>query len=268
MANTLFFKDKRLPFIELRYTKDSNLYYKPHFHQTFSIGAIEEGQVYFRINNNEYTLQKEEIVLINPEIIHSCNPINNQNRSYYMLYLDKDWIYNLQKTLNCNIQNFIPFYKVLIKNSNLYNNFIVLSKNLLDSNIFLLEKEEILEAFILSIINQFCEFNKIQTIYEDINKVIKIKEYLKENLTQNPTIDDISKALNISRYHLIRLFKQSTNITPHAYLLNLKVEYTKELLKSGMNIAEVAISAGFNDQSHLNRVFKQISACTPYEYKK
>ena len=266
MSNTIFFKDNRLSFVELRYTKDSNLCYKPHFHQTFSIGAIENGEVYFSINNNEYTLQKEEIVLINPEIIHSCNPINNQKRSYYMLYIDKDLIYNLQKTLNNNIQNYIPFSKVLIKNSNLYNNFITLSK--LNSNIFLLEKEEILEDFILSIINQFCKFNTIQTIYEDNNKVIKIKEYLKENLTNNPTIDDISKALNISRYHLIRLFKQSTNITPHAYLLNLKVEYAKELLKSGMDIAEVALTTGFNDQSHLNRVFKQISACTPYEYKK
>ncbi len=268
MSKTLFFKDKRLPFVELRYTKDSNLYYKPHFHQTFSIGAIEDGQVYFRINNNEYTLQKEEIVLINPEIIHSCNPINNQKRSYYMLYIDKDWIYNLQKTLNSNIQNFIPFSKVLVKNKNLYNHFITLSKTILNSDIFLLEKEEILEDFILNIINQFCKFNTTQTIYKDNNKVNKIKEYLKENLTQNPTIEDISKALNISRYHLIRLFKQSTNITPHAYLLNLKVEYAKELLKSGMDIAEVALSTGFYDQSHLNRVFKQLTACTPYEYKK
>ena len=57
-------------------------------------------------------------------------------------------------------------------------------------------------------------------------------------------------------------------MTPHAYLLNIKINKAKELLKQGYTIVDTALECGFTDQSHFHRNFLKIVATTPKEYQK
>lgn len=56
-------------------------------------------------------------------------------------------------------------------------------------------------------------------------------------------------------------------MTPHAYLTNRRVQFAREQLRRGVPIAEVALAAGFADQAHLQRAFKQLLAATPGHYR-
>jgi AraC-like DNA-binding protein len=56
-------------------------------------------------------------------------------------------------------------------------------------------------------------------------------------------------------------------MTPHAYLVNCRIEYSRAQLKRGRAIADVALEAGFADQAHLQRVFRQFTAATPRQYR-
>jgi AraC-like DNA-binding protein len=57
-------------------------------------------------------------------------------------------------------------------------------------------------------------------------------------------------------------------MTPHAYRLNRRIQLGQQALKQGQPIASIAHSAGFSDQAHFQRVFKQRVAATPEQYRR
>ncbi len=94
-----FFKDPALPHVECRYTYDSDAHYTPHRHATLSIGAITERIVSFDNRTQTDLLTPSALIIINPETLHACNPIEGEARSYRMLYLDATWCTQLYNSL-------------------------------------------------------------------------------------------------------------------------------------------------------------------------
>ena len=66
----------------------------------------------------------------------------------------------------------------------------------------------------------------------------------------------------------MRAFKAAYGLTPHAYLLNLRVDRARARLRRGQSLAEVALDCGFCDQSHLPRAFSRLVGLTPAAYQK
>jgi AraC family transcriptional regulator len=72
-----------------------------------------------------------------------------------------------------------------------------------------------------------------------------------------------------SRVHFIRMFKVATGYSPHNYLLNLKLERARELLKNqSTSLIDVALDCGFSSHSHLSRLFHKIVGVTPSAYRR
>ena len=73
----------------------------------------------------------------------------------------------------------------------------------------------------------------------------------------------------MSPHYFSRLFKQTTGISPHQYVISCPIERAKDLLKQGkLSIAEIAKEVGFVDQSHLHRYFKRLVGITPKAFFK
>lgn len=89
-------------------------------------------------------------------------------------------------------------------------------------------------------------------------------DYIGDNLEKDLKLTDIARAAHLSPYHFSRLFKQSTGLTPHRYVIERRVQRAKELLcSSTLPIAEIALLCGFANQSHLNRHFKRMLGVSP-----
>lgn len=86
-----YWRSERMPHVELRSTYQSRVGYGEHLHQTFSIGAILEGRTLVRYRGQERLARTGELVLIEADAAHSCNPLDGRERSYHMLYLDTHW---------------------------------------------------------------------------------------------------------------------------------------------------------------------------------
>lgn len=100
-------------------------------------------------------------------------------------------------------------------------------------------------------------------------KLTLVTDYIHEHLQQDLSLKEIAAIVQISQYHFSRLFKQKTGITLHQYILQCRIERAKELLQhSPLSIADIALRAGFCDQSHLTRSFKRIVGMPPKQFLK
>jgi transcriptional regulator GlxA family with amidase domain len=66
----------------------------------------------------------------------------------------------------------------------------------------------------------------------------------------------------------VRVFQQATGMTPHTYVLDVRIKRARQLLHQGQAIAQVAQATGFVDQSHFHKQFKRILGVTPGQYRK
>ncbi|MBD1868077.1 helix-turn-helix transcriptional regulator [Cyanobacteria bacterium FACHB-471] len=92
----------------------------------------------------------------------------------------------------------------------------------------------------------------------------QVIDYINDHLDRELGLAELAAILQMSPHYFTRLFKQSTGLTPHQYVIRRRVERAKELLlKKELTIAEVAYSVGFANQSHLNRHLKHLLGVTP-----
>src|SRR5260370_16490359 len=98
--------------------------------------------------------------------------------------------------------------------------------------------------------------------------VNRVRDWLDAHSEENVSIHTLANLADLSPYYLIRAFHQQVGIPPHRYQIIVRVNRARSLLRAGGAISEVAYEAGFCDQSHLNRYFKQILGVTPGIYLK
>lgn len=259
---TKIFMDEKLPFLELRYS-NSNAHFKKHFHDTFSLGVNKRGISIYTNKNKKYTLAKNMLSIINPNIVHSCNSCSDVLNIFYMMYLDKTWCRNVQNLINSDIKEFVNIPKDILENKKIYLEYIELCEYLF-SDISINEKEDELLKFFLKFFALYLEKNRSKVLD---SKYTKIASYLTINYKENISLHELAKTFDLNTFYIIRLFKEEANLTPHSYLLNIKINKAKQFLQEGKTIVDTALECGFYDQSHFHKNFVKIVATTPKEYQ-
>jgi AraC family transcriptional regulator len=101
-------------------------------------------------------------------------------------------------------------------------------------------------------------------------KLTTVIDYIMENLAGTPTLQQMAASVHLSPYHFTRAFKAATGLAPHQFLITRRVERAQALLnrREPSSLAEVAIAAGFSDQSQLTFHFKRLIGVTPGEFSR
>jgi AraC family transcriptional regulator len=96
-----------------------------------------------------------------------------------------------------------------------------------------------------------------------------VEEYIEEHLDGCPTLAQLAAVVRLNPYHFARQFKAATGLPPHQYVILRRVERAKQLLQAGtdLSLAEVALHAGFSDQSQFSRHFKRLVGVTPGQFR-
>jgi AraC-like DNA-binding protein len=92
----------------------------------------------------------------------------------------------------------------------------------------------------------------------------RVREYIDAHLTEKIQREDLAKVAGLSSRYFARAFKQSTGQTPYQFVIGRRVAAATELLaKTSRALADVALEAGFADQSHFSRTFAGVTGETP-----
>jgi AraC-like DNA-binding protein len=93
------------------------------------------------------------------------------------------------------------------------------------------------------------------------------RDYLNAYLDRNVSLTELAELTQLSPYHLVRVFKKSVGLPPHAYQNGLRVLRSGRLLRQGWKPAAVAATLGFADQAHFTRHFKRVVGLPPQHYQ-
>ncbi len=95
-----------------------------------------------------------------------------------------------------------------------------------------------------------------------------VKAFVEDHAGEAIDLERLAREANLSKYHFARTFREAEGVTPWAYVQRVRVRRARTLLDAGLPLAEVALRAGFYDQSHLTNTFKRIEGVTPGQYRR
>ncbi len=236
--------------------------FKPHIHENFSIGKITYGECKLNINKSKKLIRNNEIRIINPLETHYVE--NDAKWSYINLFIKKEYVYNitssfLKKKSSIKFPNKVNDKEIGILFNKLINNF-----NEYPSD-FAIE-ENITQ--LLETLTKKYSLIKIKKINNENYKLKIILDYIYEYYLSNIKLQHLEDITGISKYHIIRIFKQKFFLTPYQFILKLRIEYAIELIKKDYPLSIVAVECGFFDQSHFIKEFKKVYGMSPLEFIK
>jgi AraC family transcriptional regulator len=96
-----------------------------------------------------------------------------------------------------------------------------------------------------------------------------IVEYIEQHLDAGLTLAQMAAVARLSPYHFARQFKGATGLPPHQYVIARRIERAKQLLQAGrdLSLAQIAVHAGFSDQSQFSHHFKHLVGVTPGRFR-
>lgn len=99
-------------------------------------------------------------------------------------------------------------------------------------------------------------------------QIINAKIFIDKHFTENIYLDDMTGKAFLSKFHFLRLFKNSYGQTPHQYLTEQRIRKAKQLLRAGMTATEVCAAVGFESLSSFTRLFKKLTGTPPATFQK
>ena len=98
---------------------------------------------------------------------------------------------------------------------------------------------------------------------------VDVLRYIQANYNKNPSLQELSNFCGYQKNYFCDFFKKNVGMTYKEYLLNVKVNASKKLLKvSSKSIKEIAVECGFNNANNFIRKFKGATGLTPKQYRK
>ncbi len=139
------------------------------------------------------------------------------------------------------------------------------SKKMQNSDITLDAQATIVTHWLIrSILGENYDMRAISSNYA----VARAEHYIEQHFSENITVKKLAELGNLSVSSFNRMFKKETNLTPFEYLIEVRIQKSKKLLRrKEIPITEVAMRCGFGSSSHFSSSFSRILNITPSEYR-
>ena len=239
-------------------------FYGPALRKSYMIHHIVKGKGIFKVNGITYHLEKDDAFLIRPG-----------EEIYYEADKDDPWSYEWIGMQGVKIESYLQ------RTSFAYDPIIHYSKNDRLSLIYLKMKHAYSsdptarDLLMNSVLYELLYFLTLNFPNRQLSSSRHAEEYIDEvinyclqNIDKKIKVTDISDYLGLNRSYLTRLFKQHVGYSLKDYILFLKLDEAKRLLKeTSLSIQTIARSVGFDDPLYFSRIFHQKEGITAKEYR-
>lgn len=229
-------------------------------------GSTPKGGEQYNLKGCTTILQPGCVSIIEPGIVHSNRPWNPDKRHLRSLYLGEEFFLYLEKLLTGEAKGKLTLPTSVLENRTCWQLAILLHEAIINNHDQLLIDELIVLLFSRIEMLQFEKVRCHRFSDNSRDRLKNIVEFMQAKFSEDISLDNLAEIAMCTSYHLIRLFRNKVGMSPHAYLVQLRLEKARELIDRGQSIADAALLAGFSDQSHLTRKFKKRYGLTPGLY--
>lgn len=225
-----------------------------HFHKNYELAYVIDGSVQVTTNSEIETLEKDELILISPNVVHSFK--TQHSSCVWVAVFSEDFISAFAKANENSI-----FSKYTCDEK---------VRNFLCGNLFFQGTPERYTA--IGCLNLACaqclkHARRGERGREDITGAII--DYVSKHICDNITLADIAEALGYEYHYFSAIFKNCMSMSFKEFINLYRFEAACELLNEGnLKLTQIAMESGFQSVRNFNRIFKQLSGITPNMYLK
>lgn len=246
-----------------------------HFHDFHKIILFLSGQASYSIEGKHYTLMPGDLVLIPQGCIHRPEIKDQLPYERMIIYISQAYLERIS-TPDCDLSECFKsvrkYYNFVIHLSEEFNGYRFLFDNL-EQTIYQKEfgAEILLHSYFVQLIilvNRIC-LNCIGKDIDDANcdnKIMAILQYLNVHLSEPILIDNLAQQFYLSKYYMMRRFRDETGYTIHGYLTEKRLQKARILLEHGNSAQDSCNICGFQDYSAFARAFKKHYGISPSHY--
>lgn len=233
-----------------------------HFHDAYQFDLVESGSRSFWTRDGPKLIGPGTITVIHPGETHSVACIGEKGSTFRTMHVSPAYLSAALQTI-CLRQRF-PRFPFQIQSGDAALLFRQAHESLeVDGSAI---AERALIRFLREIV---CKFSNglVWSLDNEVDPRFRVAQmFIESNLTRNISLADISREIGMSKFHFLRGFSGALGVSPREYIIRSRIVRAREMLASGMTVAEVAYHLGFNDQSHFGRHFVRTVGLTPSAY--
>ena len=238
-----------------------------HCHERYAIGCIEDGAMGFKYFGANLVAAKGQVNTVVPGEFHDGHAATDVGWKYRMFYLKPRAL--AEAATAFYPKPVLPHFKNGVLDDPALAACVSRTHRLLEMDIPALEKETRLLWLLAMWIGRHGENpGPMPKTAASSRGVELVRQYLDSNPGHEVGLEELAALASMSPFHFIRVFEKQVGITPHAYLIQVRVKAARQFLGTGQRLADIAQKAGFSDQSHMTRAFKRIYGTTPARYRK
>jgi AraC-like DNA-binding protein len=261
-----FFTARGFPGLDFLTASFRSHSYAFHAHETFTIGNIDAGVETWQVRGARHYAGPGWLALTNPLDVHDGAPYG-EGYAYRMSYPTVELIRRIAGSVAGRRQTDTPMFKnPAIRDPVGARLFAGAHRALERGTDAMVGEEKLLRAYAF-LLTRHAGIAPA-ALRRERGAVARVRDVVESGFAEPLRLGDLAKLAGFSTYHLIRAFRAEVGLTPHAYLVDVRVRRAQALLKAGEAPADVAALVGFSDQAHLTRAFKARLGVAPSAYRR
>lgn len=239
-----------------------------HTHPSYSFILFNSKEQSFFEDNIDLPDEHYLVAAIAPGVPHEEKPSDHFTR-YVAILIEKDYFETVYRQYGKSNPDFNREWKQFAVG---YEIMPYIKKFMSEYQSGIAGYENVLEhlsgIICHTLIRSLLEIQTGGSIITERIEIENIVEYMHQHFGEKITIEKLAKRANMSESHFIRVFKKETGLSPVDYLIALRIEKAKKLLRAGTkNVTEISMLCGFNSTSHFSSSFSRSEGISPSKYQ-
>ncbi len=253
-----------MPGLSLMHADFTTHEYPLHTHDALVIAVTEQGGSIVRSRGELQDATPSTLFVFNPEEPHGGWMGRSERWRYRSLYLTRRALDRIARELG--ISDVPYFTRNAFLDEDLIRMFLSMHEVLEEGRDLFHERELLIGGFGELFRRHGDGGRRIESGRRDWTIFHRVQERMRAEYARELRLEELAAEVGLSSFQLIGLFKRCVGMTPHAHLIQVRLQMARRRLRDAEPPADVATMVGFYDQSALNRHFKRCYGITPLQF--